>query len=69
MLLSHRFLHHWKLIGLNAVYAVSAQDEIEVAVDYARKYLSLATESYRQIRYKLNTCPQVGGLTSFCYVS
>ena len=41
------------VISLNAV---SAQDEKEEVVDYARKYmhLSLATEIYRRIRYKLH---------------
>ena len=48
--------------GMNSV---SVQDEIEEAVDYARTYLSLATESYSSI----HTLTWVGGQTSFCYMS
>ena len=51
------FLAPLEAKGMNAV---SAQDEIEEAVDYARKYLSLATKIYRRIRYKLHTCPNSG---------
>ena len=39
---------------------VSVQDAIEEAVDYARTYLSLVTQSYRRIWYKLHTCPNSG---------
>ena len=33
------------------------QDELEEAVDYARTYLPIGTESYRRVWYKLHTCP------------
>ena len=33
------------------------QDELEEAVEYARRYLAIGTESYRNIWYKLHTCP------------
>ena len=37
------------------VCIATIQDELEEAVEYARKYLG--TESYRKIWYKLHTCP------------
>ena len=33
------------------------QDEIEEAVQYARKYLAIDTKSYKKIWYTLHTCP------------
>ena len=51
------FLAPLEAKGMNAV---SVQDEIEEVVDYARKYLSLSTESNRRIWYKLHTCPNTG---------
>ena len=33
------------------------QDELEEAVEYARKYLAIGRDSYRKIWYKLHTCP------------
>ena len=33
------------------------QDDIEEAVEYARKYLPIGRDSYRKIWYKLHTCP------------
>lgn len=33
------------------------QDELEQAVEYARAYLPIATESYRKVWYTLHTCP------------
>ena len=35
----------------------SIQDELEEVLDYARKYLSIASESYQNIWYKLHTVP------------
>lgn len=35
----------------------SIQDEVEEAVDYARKYLLSGTDSYKTTWYKLHTCP------------
>ena len=37
--------------------AVSVQDELEDVVDFARKYLPLGTLGYRNIWFKLHTCP------------
>lgn len=37
----------------------SIRDEIEEIVDYARKYLSIRTESYQTIWYKLHVAPDV----------
>ena len=51
------FLAPLEAKGMNSV---SVQGEIEEAVEYARTYLSLAAESYRQIWYKLHTCPNSG---------
>lgn len=60
------FLAPLETKGMNAV---SVQDEIKEAVDYAMKYLSLVTESYRRIWLSsIHALTQVGGLTSFCYV-
>lgn len=36
------------------------QDELEEAVEYARQYLAIGTESYRAIWYKLHTSPNAG---------
>lgn len=36
------------------------QDEIEDAVDYARKYLSLESTNYRKVWYLLHICPDSG---------
>ncbi len=36
----------------------SIQDEIEEAIDYARKYLSIQSESYQKIWYKLHISPE-----------
>ncbi|KAL5502704.1 hypothetical protein EMCRGX_G009519 [Ephydatia muelleri] len=47
------FLAALKAKGMNAA---SVQD-VDETVDYARKYLSLGTESYRRIWYKFHTCP------------
>ena len=33
------------------------QDEIQEAVEYARMFLPIGTETYRKIWYKLETCP------------
>lgn len=49
--------------------SASIQDELEEAVDYARKYLAIGTESYRKIWYKLHTCPDSrkwSGLLQLC---
>ena len=35
----------------------SIQDEVEEVVDYARKYLSIQSESYQKIWYKLHISP------------
>ena len=35
----------------------SLQDETEEIVIYARKHLSIGTEDYRSVWYKLHTCP------------
>ncbi len=35
----------------------SVQDELEDVVDFARKYLPLGTMGYRNIWFKLHTCP------------
>ena len=48
------FLAPLEAKGMNSV---SVQDEIEEVVHYARTYLPLATESYRQIWYKLHISP------------
>ena len=37
--------------------AASVQDELEDVVDFARKYLPLGTLGYRNIWFKLHTCP------------
>ena len=39
------------------VCIATIQEEIEEAVEYARRYLAIGTESYRRIWYKLHTCP------------
>ena len=39
------------------VCIATIQDELEEAVEYARNYLPIGTESYRKIWYKLHTCP------------
>ena len=39
------------------VCIATIQDELEEAVEYARKYLSIGRESYKKIWYKLHTCP------------
>lgn len=36
---------------------VSVQDEIEEAVDYARRYLNISETDYRKVWYKLFSCP------------
>ena len=41
------------------VSLASIQDEIEEAVDYARNYLRIGSESYQKIRYKLHIAPDV----------
>ena len=35
------------------------QDEVEEIVLYARKFLSISTENYQKVWYKLHTCPDV----------
>ena len=35
----------------------SISDEVDEAVDYARKYLSIARNSYPRVWYRLHTCP------------
>jgi hypothetical protein len=41
------------------VSLASIQDEIEEAVDYARNYLRIESESYQKIWYKLHIAPDV----------
>ena len=45
---------------LEAVSAnlATVQDELEEVVDYARKFLSIQSESYRKIWYKLHISPE-----------
>ena len=38
----------------------SLQDEIQDAMDYARRYLSLQCTSYRKVWYNLHICPDAG---------
>ena len=39
------------------VCMATIQDELEEAVEYARKCLAIGRESYRKMWYKLHTCP------------
>ena len=48
---------------------MTIQDELEAAVEYARKYLAIGKESYRKIWYKLNTCPDSGKWSNLLQLS
>ena len=39
------------------VCMATIQDELQDAIEYARKYLAIGRENYRSIWYKLHTCP------------
>ncbi len=51
--ITSHFREPLEAVGMNLS---SIQDEIEEVVDYARKYLSIGTESYQMIWYKLRPC-------------
>ena len=44
------------------------QDELEEAVDYARTYLPIGTESHRRVWYKLHTCPDTSKWPNLLFV-
>lgn len=54
---------HWPLesfvsiSGVRAMCMASIHGDIQEAVEYARRCLPIAKESYRKIWYKLHTCP------------
>ena len=56
--------HFREPLEAKGVSLASIQDEIEEIVHYDRKYLSIGTESYQKIWYKLHTIPDARKLAS-----
>ena len=60
-LIATTFQEPLKAVGVSLLIL---QDEITEVVEYARNYLSIETEEYRKVWYKLHVCPDANNWTN-----
>jgi len=52
---------HFRIpLEAKGVVIASLQDEVEDAVEYARRYLDICRTEYQKVWYKLHSCPDMG---------